>query len=751
MVNSNFPDPDPRDPNAADGSDPNQEPLEDSLGAEAEPPAPSTADLESQLDDILFQLQRNEPDLAADPAGFSQNLEELNQELEALRQFVTESTPQEVTPSLAETEPFAASTEPVVPTDSITESFVEPMAIEPDAMAEPLTEPMGMASDSMVEPLIEPTSAEAADFLSEPLPEPRGIDSGVGFGPLTESMALDADAITESSESFIPPMAAADFTSEPLPDALAAESDAIDSDAIAEPLFSSTPADAIPEPSEPVMPAAADSMPESLPEPIASPTDAIAEPLIPPVPVDLSAEPIEPEPIEPFIPPAAAAESIPEPLLEPMAADSDAIAEPLLEPMAADSIPEPAEPVLPVMAADAIPEPSEPVTPSIPPTDAIPEPWETVQPIPEPMPEPIAVESSLPPEPVPETPAPAEEQTPEPILVGAGAGGGPPTYRRILHDRQSISAFLLILACMGGILAWGLSQSGIQLAMEDENRSILGGSAPSTRTVPPNRGQLGAGGINGPGAIAPPAGITPPPLAQALESPAVSQSQERIGRFGGAMTPGVLPIEGATPSTPKATAQTPQPSKVDLSDVPRDHWAYPYLEDLHRQGIIPDFPDGKVQPDKPVTRAELAALIDQAFGGNQLASIQFKDLPADYWARDAIARVVKLGFMRGYSADIFRPDQLVPRYQVLVSLASGLDLALPQDPKALLAQYPDADQLPPWSVPKLAATSKADLISRPEAPPSLDPIRPATRAEVAVMLHKALVKSGKIAPLPSTR
>lgn len=723
MVNSNFPDPDPRDPNAANASDPNQDPLEDSLGTEAEPPAPSRADLESQLDDILFQLQGNEPDSAVE-AGSSQNLEELNQELEALRQFVTESTPQEAPPSLAETDLLAASIQPAVPSDSITESFVEPMAIEPDAMAESLTEPMGTASDSMVEPLTEPTMAEATDSLSEPLPEPRGIGSGAGFGPLTESMALDADAITESSESFIPPMAAADFTPEPLSEALAAESDVIESELIAEPLISPTAADAM----------------------TTDQSETIADPFIPPIPVELSAEPVEPEPIEPFVPPAAAAESVPEPSLEPMAADSipeptellppamaaDAIAEPsepIIPPEATDSIADPSEPVLPTMAADAMPEPSEPVIPPIPPTDALPEA-------------------------TPETSAPAEEQTPEPVLVGAGAGG-PPTYRRILHDRRSISAFLLILTCMGGILAWGLSQSGGLLAMKDQNRSIFGGPAPATTAVSPNnQGQIGAGVTNGPGVIAPPAGITPSPLAQAQESPTVSQPQDQTGRFGGALTPGGLPIGGAIPSpapTPKATAQPPQPSKVDFSDVPRDHWAYPYLADLHRQGIIPDFPDGKVQPDKPVTRAELAALIDQAFGGNQLASIQFKDLPADYWARDAIARVVKLGFMRGYSPETFRPDQLVPRYQVLVSLASGLDLPLPQDPKALLSQYPDAGQLPLWSVPKLAATSKADLISRPQAPPGLDPIRPATRAEVAVMLHKALVKSGKIDPLPSAR
>ena len=47
-------------------------------------------------------------------------------------------------------------------------------------------------------------------------------------------------------------------------------------------------------------------------------------------------------------------------------------------------------------------------------------------------------------------------------------------------------------------------------------------------------------------------------------------------------------------------------------DVPENHWAYAYLEDLQKRGIIEGYPDGQFQGDRSMTRYEYAAVLDRA-------------------------------------------------------------------------------------------------------------------------------------------
>jgi hypothetical protein len=46
---------------------------------------------------------------------------------------------------------------------------------------------------------------------------------------------------------------------------------------------------------------------------------------------------------------------------------------------------------------------------------------------------------------------------------------------------------------------------------------------------------------------------------------------------------------------------------------------------------------------------------------------QFRDVPADHWARDSVKAVAELGFMKGYP-DEFRGDKPVTRYEFAVAL-----------------------------------------------------------------------------------
>jgi hypothetical protein len=215
-------------------------------------------------------------------------------------------------------------------------------------------------------------------------------------------------------------------------------------------------------------------------------------------------------------------------------------------------------------------------------------------------------------------------------------------------------------------------------------------------------------------------------------------------------TPNTAEGDVATTDTnPAEGATTPPP--LDISDVPVDHWAYSFIKPMYDQGYLPDLPSGQFQPDSELTRAELAALLDKAFEleASGATSQAFVDVPDNYWASESIAKAVAGGYMSGYPENEFKPDQPVPRYQVVVVLSSGLNLAPAENADVVLQQYIDTQTLPDWSKPQIAAATNAGLVVNH---PNLDQLRPdaiATRAEITAMIHQALVNQGKLEPVKS--
>ncbi|NER95385.1 MAG: S-layer homology domain-containing protein, partial [Symploca sp. SIO1B1] len=199
-----------------------------------------------------------------------------------------------------------------------------------------------------------------------------------------------------------------------------------------------------------------------------------------------------------------------------------------------------------------------------------------------------------------------------------------------------------------------------------------------------------------------------------------------------------------SPTASPTASPTPPAEAIEFSDVPEDHWANYFIIVLSEQQIIRGFPDQSFKPNQPVTRGELAAIIQNVFDKvNTENSINFQDLPADYWASPAIDEAVKTGFMKGYPGEVFRPDEQVPRVQVLVALVSGLEATPPSTPEEAIGVYQDKEQIPQWAIEKIATATQSGLVVNHPNPESLNPNQPATRAEVAAMIYQALVISGR--------
>jgi hypothetical protein len=180
----------------------------------------------------------------------------------------------------------------------------------------------------------------------------------------------------------------------------------------------------------------------------------------------------------------------------------------------------------------------------------------------------------------------------------------------------------------------------------------------------------------------------------------------------------------------------------------QNHWTQGFIQPLTRQQFLSGFPDGQFKPERIVSRAEYAALIAKVFNpAPRKPTPTFEDIAPDFWAREAIITTIRGGFLAGSEGMVFRPQEPVRRFQVLLSLASGLGLR-PGDP-AWLQQFEDGDQLPTYAHKAVAATLAQGLIVNYPKGDQLRPKHSAMRGEVAAMLYQGLVYQGRMAALNS--
>ncbi|MDJ0733411.1 MAG: S-layer homology domain-containing protein [Nostocaceae cyanobacterium] len=227
-----------------------------------------------------------------------------------------------------------------------------------------------------------------------------------------------------------------------------------------------------------------------------------------------------------------------------------------------------------------------------------------------------------------------------------------------------------------------------------------------------------------------------PFMGNAIKKPAITQAFPEITQ----------PSPVVTPSETKS----PIPPPLAFNDVDSSFWGHRFIKALSSKGIVRGYKDYTFRPNQPVNRAAFAAILQQAFKNTQATKlpIEFKDIPPKFWADSAIKEAIVMGFLKGYPDNNFKPDQRIPRVQVLVALVSGLNLAVPPNPNQVLSIYKDAQDIPKYATDKIAAATVNGLVVSSD-PQFFEPNKDATRAEVTAMVHQALVRMGRLEPINS--
>lgn len=222
-----------------------------------------------------------------------------------------------------------------------------------------------------------------------------------------------------------------------------------------------------------------------------------------------------------------------------------------------------------------------------------------------------------------------------------------------------------------------------------------------------------------------------------------SSSGGGSGSGGGGTGGAGLPIYDAETGETTETIDTPtvdtDETDTDNSETPvftdvENNWAQSYIETLADLGIVDGNGDAAFEPERSVTRAEFLKMTLLAFGhsydSSDASSVTFTDVDAAHWTANVVGRGQELGFIDGYGAGKFRPNDTITREEAIKMLinSAGIDV----DTSVTTSSYSDVSG---WSAKYIEKARELGIIA---AATNFRPTEDISRAESAKIIVKAI-------------
>ncbi|MFD0673705.1 S8 family serine peptidase [Cohnella sp. GCM10027633] len=174
-----------------------------------------------------------------------------------------------------------------------------------------------------------------------------------------------------------------------------------------------------------------------------------------------------------------------------------------------------------------------------------------------------------------------------------------------------------------------------------------------------------------------------------------------------------------------------------FADLAGHRWASSSIQSLVKAGWMNGYPDGRFQPSAALNRGESIATLARAHElQKRTAKVRFKDIPANSWLYDPIAKADQAGWLGLYGGALLRPEQAITRGEAAALFAAALALDLPKQPKQVFKDIPANDAL----ASTVEVLSEQHWLSGyPDG--NFKPNATITRAEWSVLLAKLLARA----------
>lgn len=208
-------------------------------------------------------------------------------------------------------------------------------------------------------------------------------------------------------------------------------------------------------------------------------------------------------------------------------------------------------------------------------------------------------------------------------------------------------------------------------------------------------------------------------------------------------------------------------SGSDYRDVPQGYWAAPAIKEAYEAGFMNGYPGGYFRPQQPVTRAEALASFAQTLNLNpkvpantqataqpqntqataQPQNTQATAQTAPQRRRGIMLPLASLALLQPFVTPIRQAAAAVPTPQKATAIAKASTPQAQQRPLQLKQYYTDADRIPKFAERAVENATRSNLVVNHPNVRELNPQRPATRGEIAAIVHQALVNQGKLPAL----
>ncbi len=179
-----------------------------------------------------------------------------------------------------------------------------------------------------------------------------------------------------------------------------------------------------------------------------------------------------------------------------------------------------------------------------------------------------------------------------------------------------------------------------------------------------------------------------------------------------------------------------------FEDVTIADWFYDDVMFVCGRGVMQGVSDTRFGPHLTATRAMMATILWRMEGSPApTAEARFTDVRSGQWYSEAVAWTAQSGVYTGYADRSFRPNDSITREQLAAILYryakyKGVDVSVGEDTNIL--SYADAAEISDYAFPAMQWACGAGVMQGSNG--NLLPRGRATRAQIAAMLHRYLVK-----------
>lgn len=183
-----------------------------------------------------------------------------------------------------------------------------------------------------------------------------------------------------------------------------------------------------------------------------------------------------------------------------------------------------------------------------------------------------------------------------------------------------------------------------------------------------------------------------------------------------------------------------------FSDVSSNDWFFDSVRYVCENNIFKGMTDTSFEPHAKLTRGMLVTVLYRLEGSSDMNGISgnpFTDVAAESWYGDAVYWASMNGIIKGYSKEIFAPNDQITREQFAAIMERYATYEGNKVSKSVdMSQFTDRREISDWATASLSWAVGSGLISG-KGNGILDPKGSATRAEAAAILQRYIENISK--------